>query len=275
MFKRKKRDTVLSGQRDDDYTRSWFEDDAEWEHLQAMTRRSKDTERISGSNVKQADNAFDNPADEPLKKVEVSIKFRLPQISVRWPDVLRRSGKWLRSRTTTQKLAITGSLLLLTGIVVGFAILDRNDYRDAAVAGSQEAARTPEDPLPKEDLPFQILYPGNKDKQSVGEVVRISPDGNEPVYAYTDKISEVPIQVSQQKIPKAFEDNPSGQLEKTAKDFQANQVFSVDSVRVYHGKSSSGIQSLIFIKGNLLIFIKSSSELSQDIWAAYISAMHS
>jgi hypothetical protein len=128
--------------------------------------------------------------------------------------------------------------------------------------------------LTREKPSFRILYPGNKSEETVGEIVKNSPPGSAGSYVYTDQIGSVPIKVSQQELPKNFKDNQDAELSKLAKDFQANEVIQVDSIKVYHGSSASGVQSLILIKGNLLILIAASQALGDEAWAAYVSALH-
>ena len=57
--------------------------------------------------------------------------------------------------------------------------------------------------------------------------------------------------------------------------YNQKDIIQVDSVKVYVGNSTKGVQSLIFIKGNLLISITSANKISEESRVAYISSMHS
>jgi len=101
--------------------------------------------------------------------------------------------------------------------------------------------------------------------------VRVSPEGNDPVYTFIDMVETSKVSISQQEVPKSFEYNKSVELERVAKEFQAIDVIQIDSMKVFHGVSDKNKQqSLIFIKGDLLVFIKSPQKLSDEAWAGYI-----
>ena len=259
--------------------KNWLFEDKEWSELRSSVQSEpKNRSRKRRRPFVKHTSAFDEPLeDEVRRKTELNIKLTLPKIDSSRFRLISKTANKLKSLSRKQvALALACLLVVVAGVVVGNKYIFGENYNDASVAGSSDStARKPSDPLPRENPQFQLLYPGSKDKDTVGGIVRVSPEENESVYAYTDTIGETPIQVSQQKIPKNFEGKADTELEKVAKDFQATQAFTVDSVRVYHGKSNSGVQSLIFIKGNLLVFIKSSSELSEEVWVAYISSLHS
>lgn len=126
--------------------------------------------------------------------------------------------------------------------------------------------------LPREKPSFTILYPGGNTSEIIGDLVRSSPSGSAPAYRFYDKIGDVVISVTQQEIPESFKSNIEEQLEKLARDFQANNVIVIDGSKIYHGrKESSNEQSLILTKANRLIFIIAEKALSDDSWVGYIT----
>lgn len=122
--------------------------------------------------------------------------------------------------------------------------------------------------LPQEDPDFSLLYPQGSDDGY--EVVRISPQGSAPSYTYLDQISDegVIFRVTQQQIPEGFD------LKETATGFQATDIIQVDGINVYHGYSNQGgVQSLIFIKDDILFSIRSPQVLSDETWVGYVSSL--
>jgi hypothetical protein len=74
--------------------------------------------------------------------------------------------------------------------------------------------------------------------------------------------------VTQQEVPKKFD------LEKTATEFQATDIIQIDDNKIYHGYSEKGgIQSLIFIKNDKLITIRSPEKFTDDQWAGYVISL--
>lgn len=123
------------------------------------------------------------------------------------------------------------------------------------------------------ELDFDILFRAGIDSTGF-DIVKISPEGADPAYTYVDSITlpdgnEFEIQVTQQVLPKDFD------LESVALSFNANSMFRVDDISVYHGVSSTvnGVQSLLFIKDGLFISIRSSNTFSDDVWAGYIVSL--
>lgn len=259
---------------------SWLDKDDEWESLQKATSQENKSKRRLFS---KKQSAFDIPEDE-LEKVQVNInvslpKFRLFRLLI---GLFRRFKQlWVKVR---QALKVRRNVYIASGaaiflvVVVGLLIFKGNNTSGSnAVAGSNtENQTTPvRNELPREKPSFKILYPGGKNEESVGEIVRISPEGRPAAYTYIDTLSDVQINITQQELPDRFKQNSEGELEKLATDNYQKDVIQVDEVKVYHGKSTSGIQSLVFIKGNLLVTVKAFEVISDDLWAAYISAMHS
>lgn len=120
---------------------------------------------------------------------------------------------------------------------------------------------------------YITLLPGDKSIEELGGWKRISPPKNDPVFAYTDVIDGVPINVSEQPLPKSFLSDVDNQVTEVAKKFNADTKVSAGSTTVYIGTSVKGPQSVIFSKRNLLVLIKSEKVVSTKSWTDYVSSL--
>ena len=120
---------------------------------------------------------------------------------------------------------------------------------------------------------FQTILPSGKSISSLGGWHRVSPPGNDPVFAYTDKLAGVPIIVSEQQIPKSFDGKVSQKVADVAKSYSADDKLTVDGTIVYVGYSLKGPQSVIFTKKNLLILIRSDALISNTAWGTYVASL--
>jgi hypothetical protein len=118
---------------------------------------------------------------------------------------------------------------------------------------------------------FRAVLPRNKSIDELGGWTRISPPNNEPVYAYTDKIGNTAITVSEQLLPDSFANTGIADL---AKQFNATNKLEGLTTEVYYGTSAKGPQSVIFAKNELLILIKSQAKISDEAWVVYIKSLN-
>lgn len=127
--------------------------------------------------------------------------------------------------------------------------------------------------LTKGEPEFTTLLPKGKSVADVGGWTRVSPNNSDPVYAYADTIDDTKITVSQQSLPISFKDDPAKQLEALANDFQATQKLQAsNNLTAYIGTSANGPQSIIFIKKDVLILIKSDKIIKNISWINYIDS---
>jgi hypothetical protein len=239
----------------------WFEEDEEWKDL----RSSVDNES-SGKRPKKGLRKIFSKAESPF---DDSVK---PKAS-RPRKQLNVKSKAFISFAQKNKIVVgVGCVVVIVGIFALNKFVFNDDSKD--IAGTSITSPKSGADLPREKPSFKILYPGTKNSDTVGEIVKVSPDGSAPAYTYIDRIGDIQINVTQQELPPNFKINQDGELTKLAESFQQRDIIQVDSVRVYHGSSSSGVQSLLFIKGNLLITVRASQKVTDDMWAAYISALH-
>lgn len=171
--------------------------------------------------------------------------------------------------TVNRKVSFGFAALLV--IVFGVAQFSRNPDSSKTLGERTSNSLTIADQeLPREKPKFSLLYPEGENTDNY-DVVRISPPEAEASYTYLDRFSEDGqiFRVTQQEIPKDFD------LAKIATDFQATSVIQVDATTVYHGYSESGgVQSLIFIKDDKLLTIRSTQKFSDDQWASYVVSLN-
>lgn len=243
---------------------SWL-DDSEWDDLKNNASKNK--------------HAFDSGKND--EKVELNIKLSLPKDKIdRLKSIkikkLNLKTIFKKSNSTKKKLILASSICFAVVIAVGFTMFINNKKSTKAVAGvSKISSSTENSDIPEEKPKFAILYPGTKNEKTVGKIVRISPPAQAPAYTYLDNLSGIQIKVTQQELPDKFKGDQDGELGKLATAYNQKDIIQVDSVKVYVGNSTKGVQSLIFIKGNLLISITSANKISEESWVAYISSLHS
>jgi len=193
-------------------------------------------------------------------------QWTLRQVKRLWKLVIR----YINGLSRTQRLQHAG--ILLGSIVVLFVfsqIFSRHSIAPSQT--TQTASGTAE--LPKESPTFTTILPSGKSASDYGGWTRISPSDRNAVYAYTDKLNDVSIIISEQPVPDSFKSDPSGSVQKLAEGYSANRTFDVDGTTVYIGKSAKGPQSLIFTKRDLLVLIKSSETITDDRWKTYIKSL--
>jgi hypothetical protein len=117
---------------------------------------------------------------------------------------------------------------------------------------------------------YETVLPSGKTVEELGGWKLSSPPNSEPVFSYNDSIEDIAISVSQQPLPKSFEGDTGNRVAELAKQNNATTEISVNNTKVYIGASAKGPQSVIFVKDNLLIFIKSQEKISNDSWSKYI-----
>jgi len=120
---------------------------------------------------------------------------------------------------------------------------------------------------------FQLLYPNNKDRDAYSGVAKINPPGTPDAFVYVDRIEGIEIQVTQQELPDRFKTNQEQEFREFALNFAATVEIKGDNFTAYIGTSAQGPQSVVAIKDNLLILIKSTTGISPDSWSKYIDSL--
>ena len=171
-----------------------------------------------------------------------------------------RSKKHLLTKKNS--LIIGAVLVLLIGVIVTVIVLNN---KPTATKENQVASKdTPE---------FKTILPKGASINQLGGWTRISPPENDPVYAYSDTLNNVAISVSQQPAPSSFKNNLDTEVAEVAKKFNATSQLDTGDVKAYIGTSAKGPQSVIFVKDNLLILIKSVQKIDDSKWISYIKSL--
>lgn len=210
----------------------------------------------------------------------------------------RRQHEYLAKRRTVELSLSTGSIIhacrfvyrvlclrtirgrAVVGIAVvlvvlacgGSAVVYMHSRRSVGSSLGAHTTAQSEGPTPG-NPPYTTILPAGQSADSLGGWYRISPPDRDPVYAYADKLGNITIDVSEQPLPDSFKANASESVANLAQGFNANQKLTVGTLTVYIGTSAKGPQSLIFVKHNLLILIRSSSIVSNNRWLQYIESL--
>lgn len=118
---------------------------------------------------------------------------------------------------------------------------------------------------------YAIVLPQQTSIDTLGGWQRVSPDGKDPIFAYSDTVEDIAISVSQQPLPESFVGNVAASVKQLADSYSATTAIEAGGTDVYIGRSAKGPQSLIFAKGDTLVLIKSQKAISQEEWIRYIN----
>jgi hypothetical protein len=226
--------------------------------------------------------------DEPLKKkhedddLVINIDFSKPIEFL--GKIARWLAKWLRvaqshiTRENAERIksyAIKNKKIVIPatcGFILLFGLINfwpgsSADKSSSGVQGETSTTSIETDVSPE----FNIVYPQDKNKEDVGSVAKISPPGAPPTYAYVDNIEGKEVQVSQQQLPDRFKTNQDAEFKEFATNFSANTRVDGDSFTAYLGISVDGQQSVVMIKDDLLILLKSKQPIVAETWSTYLS----
>jgi len=124
------------------------------------------------------------------------------------------------------------------------------------------------------DPSFQTILPSGQSITSLGGWHRVTPSGEDPVFAYSDTIDSVPVSVSEQPLPDTFKRDIPSAVADLAKQYNATVKLKAGDTAVYIGTSVKGPQSTILTKHNLLILIKSKSQIDNSSWTDYVNSLN-
>lgn len=170
-----------------------------------------------------------------------------------------------------KELSIITIAILVT--VLTLFVYFPKDKQDTNQTKNQTKTTSQAGTLTKGTPNYKTLLPAGKTIIQLGGWTRVSPSNSNPVYAFVDKIGDIPINVSQQPLPDNFKSDTNEQIASLAADFRAEEKITIGSTTVYLGTSAKGPQSAIFTKNNLLILIKSSVKINNDKWSSYINSL--
>lgn len=174
----------------------------------------------------------------------------------------------LAANRRTKIVSVTALVILIAGINYGLStqsgqssILSDNSQTTETRVGSE----TPQ---------HNTILPPGKSIDDLGGWARVSPPDRNPVFAYADTLDGEQISVSQQPLPDTFSNNPAEDVQSVAYEFNAKErVVAKDGTVFYIGTSSKGPQSVIFIKKDLLILVKSPAKIDNKSWSDYIASL--
>lgn len=178
--------------------------------------------------------------------------------------LLSRARRFLFSK----KGIVTGVILVIVICLITVGTVARQQQVVKTKGGSIDPNQL------IENLEYQTVLPGGKTITELGGWQRVSPDKNDPVYAYVDKIGDVSISVSQQPLPNSFKNDTGEKVAELAKSYNATNKISAGNTTVYIGTSTKGPQSTIFTRNGLLILIKSQKNIDDKAWIAYIESLN-
>lgn len=207
------------------------------------------------------------------KTIDININFgSLPNLpwlkqffkNLSFAKIKKRLSAFRFSRRSITFISL-GTLLVASIVLVPQFITKQGFW---AKAGTSESSIGDSQPQ------YTTVIPSGKNIQDLGGWKRISPQDRNPVFAYADKIENVPINVSQQPLPDSFKSERDEKVKEVALSFNASEKMVVDGTTIYIGTSSDGPQSVITSKGDLLILIKSTSKIDNDAWGEYIKSLN-
>lgn len=194
------------------------------------------------------------------------------QFTIAWPtlpSLTDKLKKWPRKTWTIISAAIAALVIL----IVCLELFAGSQVSKSSANNPQSLNRTPVQPV-RGTPNYATVLPAGKSIAQLGGWYRISPPNTSPVYTYADKIGKTRIDVSEQPLPAAFQNNTAAEIAQLAASYNATDKFtSSNNVEVYVGSSGAGNQSVILTKSGLLILIKSTAPLTNNQWTAYVSSL--
>jgi hypothetical protein len=242
-------------------------------HIEALERK---TRRIINVIDRDSEEQPDKPVGTPSKRAvndkdnvkTIAINISLPRVLPNFVLLTKIKKKF---GVIPKKVVMAVGLL---AVLAALALAIFHHSGSPVVLGNINSSPAGLPKLTKGTPSYPTLLPAGKSILELGGWTRISPSNTSPVYAYVDNIAGNRIDVSEQPLPANFRVNTASQIEQLAESFNTTDKFTLSNTTVYIGTSASGQQSVIFTKDNLLILIKSTTVLSNDMWANYVNSLH-
>jgi len=217
------------------------------------------------------------PAVAPLKPIDIKpIKKQriIPSIKSFFKFPVFKKVK-IKLPKITRKMAIIGSVaFIIIAIPVGYYLVNSNIFKSISTLDTDNQSTDNSTPILSHGTPgYTTISPSDKKVDDLGGWTRINPPDTDPVFAYTDKIGEISINVSEQQLPESFRTDTDRQIELLSQGYKASEKITINGTIVHIGTSAKGPQSVIFTKNGLLILIKSNAPISSDQWVKYISSL--
>lgn len=178
------------------------------------------------------------------------------------------------ARPRRRTVAATGLALAVISVGGLMYLSSRDSGGSANQAAGAATGITSQTDAPAKGTPdYATVLPAGKTVEQLGGWTRVSPADRDPVYAFSDKIGNTPVIVSQQPLPEDLRGSTDEEIAKLAKNFNANEKVSAGDMTLFVGKSAKGPQSIITYKGDLLILIKASAAVGNDQLVSYANSL--
>lgn len=171
--------------------------------------------------------------------------------------------------STASRRALLASVLIPVFVMMSVSLYLITHHSSKLAQGASTTAIT----LQKGTPDYATVLPAGKSIDQLGGWTRVSPPSSSPVFAYTDTVNKILINVSEQPLPSSFKSDTAGQVAQLAKGFNATEKLSIGSTIVYVGTYDNNLQRAIFTNGSLLILIKSDTQLTSDQWISYVNSL--
>lgn len=184
-----------------------------------------------------------------------TIVINIPAIKIPFYRTLRR----------LPKKYVALAVLALLAITTAWPLQPNTRNPSVTTKNNASAAQIKSEVRPD----YAVMSPKGDGVESLGGYAQINPPGEPKVYAYADKISGVPIKVSQQKMPANIgQDNDK--LRSVAEQFNATELIEFDNKSAFIGQSVNGPQSVIYSHEGILVLIASDQKIQNEDWAEYL-----
>ena len=120
---------------------------------------------------------------------------------------------------------------------------------------------------------YPTVLPAGKSIAQLGGWGRVSPPDQAAVFAYADKLSDVPISVTEQPLPANFRADPQSSVTALAQQSGATQVLSAGDSTMHLATTTKGVQEVFLVKNNLLILIRANGKIPDQQWTQYIKSL--
>lgn len=181
--------------------------------------------------------------------------FKIPRLKIGKPSYDFQRHK--------KKLIIVFAVLSIPVLFIGLGLLVGNHQPSTSEGKPKVAGEVAVKP------DFTTLKPTTTENQATG----IKYDTTKKVASYNDVLDGIAITVSQQPMPSKFVGDPTGEVEKLAKQINANDKISTSTLTAFAGISIKGPQTVLFAKNDLLIFIFADKKIDTLKWIDYIDSM--
>lgn len=217
--------------------------------------------------TKQLANGVNTKQNNP-ETASISINISLPKLSINKKvgkffkhSITRLKGLYLFAKSKLTKKVLNISLVAVIIFSLGMIAIQVFSSKQSEVTATVDGASAQNRP------DFKLIYPGGSKKDT-------SYDANKKVASFNDELEGTKLTISQQSLPANFRYDPNAEVEKLAKQINANTKLDVAGLSAFMGQSIKGPQTVVFAKNGLLIFVKSETTVETRNWNDYVSSFN-